>query len=310
MSSFSTFIKLLNEDRAAMMVALIEKLGIIIPDKLYLSLIYKYTFKRQINLSNPKSFNEKLQWLKLYNRKPEYTTLVDKFAVKEYVANIVGEKYVIPTLGVWSNPKEIDWNSLPQQFVLKTTHGGGNYGVIICKNKDIIDKGIVIKKLKKSLKQNIYKSLREWPYKNIKRRIIAEPYMEDNKTEELRDYKFFCFDGEVKALFIGSQRQKREEPYFDFFDDKFNHLPIKQGHPNSPVLPEKPACFEEMKTIASKLSKGFPHVRIDLYEANEKVYFGEITFYHFGGLVPFEPNTWDYEFGKWITLPMCKINAD
>lgn len=285
------------------LISLLTRTGSLYSDKMYLKILYYLYMGKKLNLKNPQTYNEKLNWLKLYSRCHEHTQMVDKFEVKKYVANVIGESYVIPTLGVWDNPNEIDWNSLPQQFVLKTTHGGGNCGVIICKNKDLINKEIVITKLKKSLKQNIYKSFREWPYKNIKRRIIAEPYMEDNTTEELRDYKFFCFDGEVKALFIGSQRQKREEPYFDFFDVKFNHLPIKQGHPNSPVLPEKPACFEEMKVIASKLSKGIPQVRIDLYEANEKVYFGEITFYHFGGLVPFEPDKWDYEFGKWITLP-------
>lgn len=272
-------------------------------DELYLKILFRCFMQKKLNLKDPKTFSEKLQWLKLYNRKSEYTTMVDKYAVKEYVANIIGEEYIIPTLGVWDTPNDIDWNSLPDKFVLKTTHGGGGSGVVICKDKSTFDKQKAIEKLWKSYNSDIYKTSREWVYKNIAKKILAEPYIEDSKTQELRDYKFFCFNGDVKYLFVASERQKREEPFFDFFDQDYNILPIKQGHPNSVNTPEKPVCFEEMKIIASKLSQQLPHVRVDLYEVNGKVYFGELTFYHFAGFVPFEPQEWDYKFGEMIKLP-------
>ena len=154
------------------------------------------------------------------------------------------------------------------------------------------------------MNRNFYWWEREWPYKSVKPRIIAEQYMEDAATAELRDYKFFCFNGEVKALFIATERQKEgEEVKFDFFDADFNHLPVRQGHPNAQIAPEKPVTFAEMKRLATKLSEGIPHVRVDFYEVNGKIYFGELTFYHFGGAVPFEPSEWDKTFGDWITLP-------
>lgn len=273
-------------------------------DETYIKWNYYFGIHKFPNLENPQTYNEKLQWLKLHDKHSKYTQMVDKYAVKDYVSAIIGNEYVIPTIGVWNTPEEIEWNKLPNQFVLKTTHGGGNCGVVICKNKEAADIQSMTKKLNQSLKQNLYTTSREYPYKEVIKRIIAEPYMEDSQTQELRDYKFFCFDGKVKALFIGSERQKREEPYFDFFDSEFNLLPIKQGHPNSINKPQKPCCFEEMKVIASKLSEGIPHVRVDLYEVNGRIYFGELTFFHFGGIVPFEPENWDYRFGEWLTLPV------
>lgn len=273
-------------------------------DNQYVRLYYRLHMGRRLNLESPTTFNEKLNWLKLNDHNPLYTQLVDKFSVKEYVASKVGNRYVIPTIGVWDTPEEIDWECLPTRFVLKTTHGGGNSGVIICKDKNSIDKQVIIKKLHQSLTQDLYKHSREWPYKNVSKKILAEPYLEDSETKELRDYKFFCFDGEVKFLFVASERQSRPEPYFDFFDANFNILAVKQGHPNSMISPRKPKCFEEMKVIASQLSIGIPHVRIDLYEVDGKVMFGEMTFYNMGGVVPFEPNQWDYIFGDYIKLPV------
>lgn len=228
--------------------------------------------------------------------------MVDKYAVKEYVANIIGEEYIIPTIGVWDKPEDIDWDSLPDKFVLKTTHGGGNTGVLVCKDKNQLDKSDAIKKLNKSMKQDLYKFQREWPYKNVPKKIIAEVYMEDVKTKELRDYKFFAFDGIVKALFIATERG-RGNVKFDFFDANFNHLDLIQQHPMSGVEIPKPSCFDQMKDIASKLSVGLPHVRVDLYEVNGKVYFGEFTFSHHGGVVPFHPKEWDFKFGSWLKLP-------
>lgn len=304
MSKIGTALRMLKSNRGEFMASLVENLSPLFGDEHYLKLIFKYRMGYSLDLSNPTTYNEKIQWLKLYDRQPRYTSLVDKHEVKSYVKKKVGTQYVIPEIGLWDKPEDIEWDKLPDQFVLKTTHGGGNSGVIVCKDKRSLDKDKVIIRLNESLKQDLYKDSREWPYKNVKKRILAEEFVEDEKTKELRDYKFFCFDGEVRFLFVGSERQKPgEDVKFDFFDKDYNHLNIRQGHPNSKALPEKPSCFEEMKKVAAKLSEGIPHVRVDLYEANGQVYFGEMTFYHFGGVVPFVPNTWDKEFGEMIHLP-------
>lgn len=272
------------------------------PDDVFLRKKFKLALKKELDLENPKTFNEKLQWLKIHDRNPEYTRMVDKHEVKKYVAERIGGQYIIPTLGVWDSFDEIDFDALPDQFVLKCTHDSG--GLVICRDKSQLDKQKAREKIAKSLKRNYYYYGREWPYKNVKPRIIAESYMEDEETKELRDYKFFAFDGAVKALFIATERANAtEETKFDFFDAEFNHLPFTNGHPNATVMPKKPQEFELMKQLASKLSEGIPQVRVDFYEVNGRVYFGEITFSHWGGMVPFEPEEWDYTFGSWITLP-------
>lgn len=205
---------------------------------------------------------------------------------------------------MWDSPDQIDFSILPNQFVFKCNHNSG-IGMVICKDKDSLDIDCVKSELQRGLDDNYYLNNREWPYKNVPRKIIAEAYMEDDEVHYLRDYKFFCFDGEVKALFIATDRHKGEHAVkFDFFDAEFNHLPFVNGHPNSETVLERPACFEEMKSIASQLSKGIPSCRIDLYLINGKVYFGEITLTHWGGFKPFEPKEWDYIFGEWIKLPM------
>ncbi|MBO4557317.1 MAG: glycosyl transferase [Bacteroidales bacterium] len=255
-----------------------------------------------LNLACPVTYNEKLQWLKLYWHNPVLTTLVDKAAVKDYVAEKIGREYIIPTIGLWERPQEIDWEALPRQFVLKCTHDSG--GLVICRDKESFDRGAAVRVLKKSLRHNYYYEGFEWPYKNVKPRILAEPYLEDVATKELRDYKFFCFDGEVKALFVATDRGKAgEDVKFDFFDAEYNHLPIKQGHENAATPPQRPAHFEQMKQLAATLSKDFPHVRVDFYEANGQVYFGEMTFFHHGGWTKFDPAQWDYTFGEWLKLP-------
>ncbi len=287
----------------SLLIGIIKKINFLFPDKLYIQLFYYFQMQRWLRLSPPRTYNEKLQWLKLYDRRPEYTMMVDKYSVKKYVANLIGEEYVIPTIGVWNKPEDIEWEKLPNQFVLKTTHAGGNEGVVVCKDKDSFDKEVAIEKLKKSMSKDLYKVLREWQYRDVPKRIIAEEYKEDSKTHALDDFKFFCFDGEVKALFIATGRQEYEEPRFDYFDADFNHLDLIQHHPMSGKEIEKPATFEKMKQIAMKLSKGIPAVRVDLYEVDGKVYFGEYTFTHHGGFVPFYPEKWDYVFGSWIKLP-------
>lgn len=278
------------------------------PDKLYLQVMFRLKMRKKLNLQNPKTFSEKLQWLKLYSRKKNYTLMVDKVKAKEYVASILGEEYIIPTLGVWDDPDKIDFNALPDKFVLKCNHNSGT-GMYICKDKSLMNIEKVKAELRKGLKENYFLTNREWPYKDVPRRILAEKYIEpDVITNDLPDYKFFCFDGEVKAMFIAKDRNKGEHYVkFDFFDADFNHLPFTNGHPNAEQQPEKPKKFEEMKVLAAKLSKGIPHVRIDFYEVNGKIYFGEMTFFHWSGMMPFEPEEWDYKFGKWLKLPFNNI---
>ncbi len=277
------------------------KVGKLMPDKMYLGLRYKKAFNKKINWKNPQTYNEKLQWLKLNDRNPLYTTLVDKYAVKDYVANIIGEEHIIPTLGVWDKFEDIDFEALPNEFVLKCTHDSG--GLVIVKDKSKLDKNSAKEKIEKSLRTDFYLAGREWPYKNVPRKIIAEKFMVDDSGSGLKDYKFFCFDGKVKALFIATDRMKEgEEVKFDFFDRDFNHLPFKHGHENANCEIKKPEKFDEMIEIAEKLSQGIKHVRVDLYNINGQIYFGELTFYHHTGLVPFEPEQWDYTFGSWINL--------
>ena len=273
-----------------------------VSDKSYLKIAFWARMHKKLDLEHPKSFSEKLQWLKLYDRNPRYTQLCDKYEVKAIVGDIIGHEYLIPTLGVWEKFEDIDFSKLPERFVLKCTHDSG--GVLVCKDKSKLNYKKVHRKINACLRHNFFWGMREWPYKDIKPRIIAEQYMEDNASGELRDYKFFCFDGKVKALFIASDRMTQgEETKFDFFDADYNHLPFRNGHPNASVLPNKPLNFDKMKELAAQLSAGYPQVRVDLYEVNGKVYFGELTFFHWSGMTPFEPEDWDYKFGEWLTLP-------
>lgn len=410
----------------------------IMPDKWYLQVMWLNNMGYKIDLKHPKTYNEKLQWLKLYDRNSLYTTLVDKYRVKQWVADKIGEEYVIPTLAVYQSVDEIDLNKLPNQFVLKCNHDSGSF--VICRDKKHFDLEAAKRKLDKGFKTNFYKIAREWPYKNVKRCIIAEQYLEDktfgdlvnykficingkpeimyitvknddiwenfydmdfkqidfthgrhvykhpiekpqmfekmkhvasqlaadvpnvridfyvvenklyfseytfydwggfaqiqpNKWDEqlgnimqlvdnqnvkrvcrggvnddntiyfisdaLVDYKFFCFNGEPQIMYIGAD--KADEPTSDFYDMEFDHLPIKMVDPNAKTTPNKPACFEQMKQIAATLSKGIPHVRVDFYYVNNKVYFGEFTFYHMGGFSEVKPYDWSVKLGEYIT---------
>lgn len=306
MSKIKTAIKLLKHNRNEFIASILMNLNFLFPDKLYLTLLFRFKMGYWIDWKNPKTFSEKLQWLKLYGRKPEYTTMVDKYAVKEYVATIIGEEYIIPTLGVWDRLEDIDWDSLPDKFVLKTTHGGGGTGVIICKDKTTFDKDDAIAKLKKSLDKCIYKSLREWPYKNVRKRIIAETFLEESysikNTCGLSDYKFYCFNGEPQIMMVSVGRFS-DNLCFDYYDMEWNKTSLLLGGPNSDINHKCPSCFEEMKNLCKKLSKDIPHVRCDFYIINNKPLFGELTFFDGSGLMKFLDHTWNYKLGAMIKLP-------
>lgn len=270
-------------------------------DELYLKLFYLIVMGKKLNLDNPQTFNEKLQWLKLHDRKDIYTTMVDKYEAKKYVAEHIGEEYIIPTLGVWDSFEDINFDSLPNQFVLKCTHDSG--GLVICRDKSTFDKNTARKKINRSLKSNFFWFGREWPYKNVKPRIIAEKYMEDTRSSDLKDYKFFCFNGNPRMTLVCSERFSSVGLKEDFFSETWEHLDIRRpGHRCSDQTIPRPKQYNLMKKIASELSKDIPFVRIDFYTINGHVYFGEITFYPTSGFVGFIPETADVQLGKKIML--------
>lgn len=281
-----------------------SKLGLCnnVSDEEYLRQIYRFRMGRDLNLDNPKTLNEKLQWLKLHNRKPEYTTMVDKYEVKKYVAKLIGEEYIIPTLGVWNNVEDIELDKLPNQFVLKCTHDSGS--IVICKDKSKLDFEAAKKKLKKGLKRNLFWYGREWPYKNVKRRIIAEKYMTDSPDiDEFTDYKFYCFNGYVDCVLTCIERSTGN-PKFYFFDKDWKLLRYNKRGKEAPAdftLP-KPENIEEMFRIASELSKGIPFLRVDLYNSSGKIYFGELTFFPDSGWDPNRLPEIDLYFGDLVDL--------
>jgi len=272
----------------------------IIPDKIFIKIIFKKRMGYKLDLKNPKSYNEKLQWLKLYDRNPEYSKLVDKYEVRKYIELVIGEEYLIPLIGVYNSYNEIDFDKLPKEFVIKATHTSGD--VIIIKDKDEINHEKLKKTIEKWLKTNYFYINREWPYKNVKPRIIIEKYMVDESNIELKDYKFFCFNGNPKYLFIASGRNNKKELTFDYYDIKLNKLDLSQKYPNSDKVISKINNYEKMIEISKQLSEKIPHVRVDLYNINGKIYFGELTFFHFSGMEPFKPKYWDEKFGEQIKL--------
>lgn len=257
---------------------------------------------KKLNLDKPVTFNEKIQWLKLYDRKPEYSKMVDKYEVKKYVADVIGEQYVIPVLGVWDKFDDIDFDKLPDQFVLKCTHDSG--GVIICNDKQKFDANVVRKKINKSLKRNYYLLGREWPYKNVKPRIIAEQYINSLKAKNLVEYKIFCFNGIAKMVLVCKGEAHSNNRTNDYCDLNLKRLPFTCFYPNSIGDIECPAKMSKLISLAEKLSDGIPHVRVDMYITDEEIYFGEMTFYHNAGLQLFEPGLWDEKIGEWLDLPI------
>ena len=272
---------------------IICKCAEVIPTGLYLKLLYKIKTGRKLHLKKPETYSEKINWLKVYDRNPLYTKLVDKYEVREYVEEKIGKQYLIPLLGVWDTFEEIDFATLPEQFVLKCTHDFGS--VVIVEDKSSMDLEAARKMINDELKYNFYYRGREWAYKNVKPRIIAEKFMSDGKTR-LTDYKFFCFGGKVKFMFIATGRGS--DLRFDFFSREFQHLDVTNGVPNADVVPEKPKLYDEMIEIAEKLASGINNVRVDLYEIENKIYFSELTFYHNGGMVAFDPYEADVQLGK------------
>lgn len=278
-----------------------------IPDKMYLTIIYKCRMGKWINWKNPKSFTEKIQWLKLYNRSAQYTQMVDKIGVKEYVAKIIGPEYIIPTICVWDKVDDIKFDTLPNQFVLKTTHGGGSGGVVICRDKSSFDKVAALKKLKKSLATDIYRNLREWPYKNVPKRIIAEKLMasvNEQASNDLTDYKFYCFNGEPKFCQVIRDRNSLET--IDFYDMQWQHQDFVGLNPyaqNGEESVEEPDKLDIMWDICRKLSQNIPFVRVDLYLIDSSIYFGELTFFPSSGIGKFSPNEWNIKLGQLLTLP-------
>lgn len=300
---FFTAIKLIFKDRELFIIKFFQRFPLFCTDEYFLKLMFKKKMGKTLNLNHPQTFNEKLQWMKLYYRNPLLTTLVDKIAVKDYVAKKIGEKYIIPTIQEWNSFEEINFHELPKQFVLKTNHDYG--GVVICKNIENFDYHTAKRKLNKHLSRNFFYSGREWAYKNVKPKLFAEQYMVDRETNELRDFKFFCFDGKPQLLYIATDRQNPEEPLkYDFYDLDFNHLPFSQktGISNFQNI-KKPRTFSEMISLCEILSRDLPHVRVDFYEINGRVYFGELTFYHDSGFQRFNPEVWDYNIGSYLNLP-------
>ena len=274
----------------------------IMPDYLYLKFIFKKYMGKSLDLKNPKTFNEKLQWLKLYDRKEEYTKMVDKYLVKQYVSNKIGNKYIVPTLGVWTKFDDIDFSVLPMQFVLKCTHDSG--GLVICKDKSKFDVETAKKKIEKCLSNNFFYMGREWPYKNVVPRIIAEKYLSNGK-EELTDYKVLCFNGTPKLIEVHKGRFTGLHTQ-DFYDTSWNKTNFEQPEdPMSTEIMEKPVFADEMLELSKKLSIGIPHVRIDWYFTEGQLYFGEITFYDGSGFCPFVGNQ-DEVIGEWLALPPKK----
>lgn len=310
MSKIQTVLRLLKEDRNELLASIIIAFFKWLPDTLYLKLVYQYRMGCKLNLKEPKTFTEKIQWLKLYNRRQEYSTMVDKFAVKKYVADLIGTEYIIPTLGVWNSVDFIDWDSLPDQFVLKTTHGGGNTGVVICKDKASFDRKAAIEKLKASLSSDIYLRLREWPYKNVSKRIIAEKFMtskNNNAYNDLTDYKFFCFNGEPKYCQVIRDRNTKET--IDFYDSNWQHMEFVGLNPvasNGLTPVARPVLLDKMQNICRVLAKNIPFVRVDLYDIDDRLYFGELTFYPATGIGKFSPEEWNNKLGDLINLAALK----
>lgn len=276
-----------------------------VDDEKYLKAMFFYHTGQVLDMEHPKSFNEKLQWLKLYDRKPEYNILVDKYEVKKYAASLIGEQYVIPTLGIWDTFEDINFDSLPVEFVLKCTHDSGS--CCVCTDKYSLDMKKTGEKLKRCIRRNPYCATREWVYKDVKPRIIAEKLLVDRVNNNIpQDYKFFCFNGWPKiVLTVVGGHEDESRVCRRMYDMNWNLLNVglhgKESVKEAEMKPEK---FDEMYALACTLSKGFIHIRVDFYCIDNKVYFGEMTFFHMSGYEIFKPESWNYRLGEYIELPL------
>ncbi len=276
-----------------------------ISDEKYLKIAYRIRIGKKLNLDHPTTFNEKLQWLKLHDHNPEYTTMVDKYTAKKWAADRIGEQYIIPTLGVWEHFDDIDFDALPNRFVLKCTHDSG--GIVIVTDKKILDLSQARKKLEHCLKNNYYWGNREWPYKNVHPRIIAEQYMADESDVELKDYKIFNFSGEPKLIQVDYDRFVEHKR--NIYTTDWQYVEAAIQYPTDPMHQiEQPKALEKMLDLACTLSAGFPHVRTDFYCIDDRIYFGELTFYHGSGFETFTPESLGEEMGKWLKLPAGGIS--
>ena len=272
----------------------------LVPDRLYLTYAYDSIFGRKPNLKCPQTFNEKLQWLKLHNRSSILPTLVDKYAAKEYIGRVVGPEHLIPTLDVWDRAEDIDFDQLPNQFVLKTTHDSG--GVFICRDKNEVDQFSIRKDLAQRLRTNYYLLGREWPYKKVKPRIIAEPYLEDESGNQLKDYKVLNFGGLPRIIQLDFNRFTEHKK--KLYNQDWQELSFEFNYPtDSDHSFPKPECLEEMLNLARELSAGFPFLRTDFYIVSNQIYVGELTLYPASGFGKFNPESWDITLGSWIPVP-------
>lgn len=293
-------------DNPRMILAYVNATGCLnfLSDRTILRMLWWVRTGKKLNDKTPKSFNEKIQWLKIYNHDPKLNLFVDKYAVRDYVKDILGEACLIPLIGVWDDPDEIDFSLLPSQFVLKCNHNAA-IGLCICRNKEYLDESHAIKELKRGLRKNFYYSSREWAYKDVRRKVICEKYMEDSSGKGLRDYKFFCFNGIAKFVYLSEGLENHDTAKISFYDLDGNEMPFKRkDYAPFSEKPSFPKNFNELIDAANKLaaSTKLPFVRIDLYSIDNKMYFSEITCYPNSGFIPFDPDEWDDKVGAWMDL--------
>lgn len=270
-------------------------------DKSYLQLLYKKNMGYPLNLNQPKTYNEKLQWLKLYNHNPLYTQLVDKYEVREYVTKKIGAKYLNTLYGVYDSFEEIDFKNLPEKFVLKATHTSGDF--FICEDKSKLDLELLKEKIDNWLNRNYYQLHREWPYKNVKPRIICEKLLVQENNEELRDYRFFCFNGKPRFIAVDFSITRKSKTRRNLYDLNWNLMDESISYPRElNIKLEKPKELEELITLSTKLTEGIPHARVDFYIIKNKIIFGEITFFHQAGMGEIHPESFNLKMGEWINI--------
>ncbi|MBR3019801.1 MAG: glycosyl transferase [Clostridia bacterium] len=289
-------------DAKARKLKLLELTGKGMDDEAYIKKMYSLMVGKELNLDHPETYTEKLQWLKLHDRRPEYTMMQDKYAIRDYIKKTIGEEYLIPLLGVWDRAEDIDFDNLPNEFVIKCNHDCAS--VSICRDKKKYDQEAARKKLKACLEKDYYLEGREWAYKDIKRKIIAEKYMHNGDEKVLSDYKFFCFSGKARMVLVASGEAHSSERRLVFYDTDYHYLPIQRGDtPEPESKSEKPDGFDQLIPLAEKLAGNIPFIRVDFYLVEGHPYFGEIAFYPSGGFAAFKPDEWERKIGSWIKLP-------